>query len=174
MIFSEADTMGRMRSAPVPQMKRIPRKSLSEINLNALTAICLTAEEDQHLAKGVALFNEGKYWHAHEAWEKIWQKHAEDGRVFFQGLIQLAAAFHQCRRHIFRGFAVHLRQAREKLILFPGNFLGVNVSSLIDAIDANLLLIDRKKSFEEVDPSGIVIPYIQFRENKTLSLEGDS
>ena len=155
-------------------MRRIPRKSLSEINRAALTAICLTAEEIQHMAHGVALFNEGKYWHAHEAWEKIWQEHAEDGRFFFQGLIQLAAAFHQFQRQIFRGFAIHSLQAREKLILFPANFLGVDLTSLISAVDSNLLLIDQKHSFEELDISRIAIPKIQFRVAKALSLEADN
>ena len=30
-------------------------------------------------------------WHAHESW-KIWLRHTEDERLFFQGIIQHAAA----------------------------------------------------------------------------------
>ena len=52
-------------------MKRIPRKPISEIDLRHLTELQLTPDEVQHLAAGVALFNEGRYWHAHEAWEEI-------------------------------------------------------------------------------------------------------
>ena len=144
-------------------MKRIPRKSISEIDLRHLTDVWLTSDEARIFASGIALFNERKYWHAHEAWEEIWKEHPEDGRVFFQGLIQLAAGFHQLNRNIFRGFAIHLRQARERLALFPQEFLGIDLAPLLVAIDSNLKLIEGKKSFEEMDRTKIIIPEIQSR-----------
>ncbi len=144
-------------------MKRIPRKSISEIDRRNLTSVLLTPDEVQHFAAGVALFNEGKYWHAHEAWEEIWKEHPEDGRIFFQGLIQLAAGFHQLNRNIFRGFGIHLRQSREKLALFPREYLGVDVELLLRIIETNLKIIEGKNSFEELDRAKITIPEIQYR-----------
>lgn len=144
-------------------MKRIPRKSISEIDLHSLTAIQLTPGEAQRFAAGITLFNEGRYWHAHEAWEEIWKEHPEDGRIFFQGLIQLAAGFHQLNRNIFRGFAIHLRQSREKLALFPQEFLGVDVGSLLSVIGENLKTIEGKQSIEEIDRAMITMPEIQYR-----------
>ena len=45
--------------------------------------------------EGVRLFNEGRYWDAHEAWERIWVRLPKGAaeRRFCQGLILLAAAF---------------------------------------------------------------------------------
>lgn len=83
-------------------MTRIPRKSISQVDLHNLTVVRLTPAQADQFAAGIALFNEGRYWHAHEAWEEIWKEHPEDGRIFFQGLIQLAAGFHQLNRNIFR------------------------------------------------------------------------
>ena len=41
--------------------------------------------------RGAELFNSGKYFEAHEAWEEVW-KHSEGAlRNFSQGLIQIAA-----------------------------------------------------------------------------------
>ena len=144
-------------------MKRIPRKSISEIDLSNLSTIQLTPPEVQHFAAGIELFNEGRFWHAHEAWEEIWKEHAEDGRIFFQGLIQLAAGYHQLSRGITRGFVTHIRQAREKLALFPENFLDVNVAALLILIDANLSIIEGKSSLGEIDRSKIIVPMIQYR-----------
>lgn len=48
------------------------------------------------LARGARLFDEGSYFEAHEAWEARWRI-AEDAidRRLFQGLVQIAAAFHK-------------------------------------------------------------------------------
>lgn len=45
------------------------------------------------LEKGIALFNEGKYFEAHEAWDDLWldERDAAEKR-FYQGLIMAAGA----------------------------------------------------------------------------------
>jgi hypothetical protein len=55
----------------------------------------LHAERPREYREGVRLFDEGRYWDAHEAWEEIWreQPKGSDARRFYQGLILLAAAF---------------------------------------------------------------------------------
>ncbi len=51
---------------------------------------------DDSLACGARLFDAGSFFEAHEAWEAIWRIEADAGRrVFVQGLIQAAAAFHK-------------------------------------------------------------------------------
>jgi len=44
--------------------------------------------------RGVALFNAGYYWEAHESWELLWHAHGRRGPTaeLLQGLIKLAAA----------------------------------------------------------------------------------
>lgn len=87
----------------------------------------LSEEDRADLAEGVALFNAGKYWQAHEAWEKIWQRHAEPWRFFVQGLIQAAAAHHQLQRGIRHGVIKHLHNALVKLEAAPPDFAGMNL-----------------------------------------------
>lgn len=87
----------------------------------------LTDEDRADLAEGVALFNAGKYWESHEAWEKIWKRHAEPWRFFVQGLIQAAAAHHQLRRGIRHGVIKHLRNALLKLDAAPANFAALDL-----------------------------------------------
>jgi DUF309 family protein family protein len=67
-----------------------------EENLDMKAAVM----EIDALEKGIALFNDGKYFEAHEAWECLWlceQDGAE--KRFYQGLIMAAGAMlHYTRR----------------------------------------------------------------------------
>lgn len=47
------------------------------------------------IERGRALFNAGRYFEAHEAWEEVWLEERTEARTFLQGLIQIAAAFHK-------------------------------------------------------------------------------
>lgn len=139
----------------------IRKKSLSELDLSTLTHLVLTARDRTDFDKGVRLFNQARFWEAHEAWEAVWLRHPEDGRFFIQGLIQLAAAYHQLRRRIYRGFLIHLRRAQERLALFPDHFLGVDVAGLREEIGEALRRIDSEQGKACVDYSGIVPPKIR-------------
>jgi hypothetical protein len=47
------------------------------------------------IQEGIRLFNDRKYWHAHEAWESAWRALAEGPeRTHLQGLIQACGVFH--------------------------------------------------------------------------------
>ena len=88
--------------------------------------------------RGIALFNAGRFWHAHEAWETVWKRHrAEPSHDFFRGLIQLAAAHHQREHGRFDGMLIHFERARTKLARFAPVFLGVSVDQLLASTDAS-------------------------------------
>ena len=139
----------------------IRKKSLHELDLSTLTRFVLTAQDRTDFHRGIRLFNQGKFWEAHEAWEAVWLRHPEDGRFFIQGLIQLAAAYHQLRRGIHRGFRIHLRRAQERLVLFPDVFLAVDVAGLRKEIREALRCVGSKDETAGVDYSGIVPPKIR-------------
>jgi hypothetical protein len=62
---------------------------------------------------GIALFNAGYYWEAHEAWERIWHAHGRRGPVadLLKALIKLAAAGVKAREGRQAGVATHARRA---------------------------------------------------------------
>lgn len=90
----------------------------------------MSAADWDDLQRGLSLFHAHKFWDAHEAWELIWQRHKEPSRIFFQGLIQIAAACHQIQRGIFHGSMKHFNNALFKLTQFPEVFLTVDVVHL--------------------------------------------
>lgn len=54
--------------------------------------------KDHYFQLGIDAFNEGRYFDAHEEWEQIWLQEKGDDKPFYQGLIQVAAAFHHSSR----------------------------------------------------------------------------
>ena len=89
--------------------------------------------------------------------------HPEDGRFFIQGLIQLAAAYHQLGKKVYRGVVIHLRQAQERLKLFPSDFLGIDVPPILEVIDDSLAAIESRPSLADVDWETLQIATIQRR-----------
>ncbi len=63
--------------------------------------------------EGVALFNAGYYWEAHEAWEGLWLAHDRRGPTadVLKGLIKLAAAGVKVRQGQPHGITTHARRA---------------------------------------------------------------
>lgn len=79
---------------------------------------------------GISHFNEGRFFEAHEEWERLWLAESEPHKTFLQGLIQLAAAFHHHTRGNRRGAEALLAAAVAKLDQFPGNYHGLALAEL--------------------------------------------
>lgn len=95
----------------------------------------MTADADLSLyLAGLARFNAGEFYAAHELWEDLWLRNRSEARPFYQGLIQAAAAYH----HLERGKAVPavrlLAEATERLAPFAPTFLGAEVAPLLVAL----------------------------------------
>jgi len=105
----------------------------------------------------VALFNAGKYWESHEAWEKIWRRHPEPWRFFVQGLIQAAAAHHQLRRGIRHGVLKHLHNALVKLDAAPPDFAGLALAPFREDLHS---LLDRIEASEKMTASSLQLRFI--------------
>ena len=121
--MSKLDTSARIKPAYVLAKKDVIEPSLSGIDW-------------QDLQRGIDLFHAHKFWASHEAWEAVWRRHTQPSRIFFQGLIQMAAACHQIQQGVCHGAVKHCNNALLKLKQFPDGFLGVGVLGLVYAIEA--------------------------------------
>jgi predicted metal-dependent hydrolase len=98
----------------------------------------LDLADDPNMREGGRLFAEGRFWDAHEAWERVWivEKHGSRG-LFVQGLVQLAAAMHKLLVMENAPSAERLIvRAREKLGSYPASFEGFAVDELRAQMDA--------------------------------------
>jgi len=65
--------------------------------------------------EGVRLYNAGRFWEAHEAWETVWRAAPAAERAAWQGLIQAAAAMLHRERGNAHGLATLGEAAVAKL-----------------------------------------------------------
>jgi len=92
-------------------------------------------ERARLLREGVARFNRGEFFAAHESWEEIWRSTTPEPRDLFQGLVQVAAALHHFARRNRPDVARRvLGKARRRLEPFAPSTLGVDVGALLKAI----------------------------------------
>src|SRR5436309_15983092 len=97
------------------------------------------ADTAVQLRKGIDLFNAGRYWDAHEAWEEAWtpDRHGPD-RGFWKGLIQVAAgSLHYTRRNR-RGALNKWRGGLAYLEPYRPRHLGVDLEPLAAAVARHL------------------------------------
>lgn len=108
-----------------------PKTPVSAIDRALLAEPVLSSFAMAEYQRGWDLFNSREYWHAHEAWEQVWKGCATKSRIFFQGIIQLAAAYHLLfQPGRYNGMLRNFSKAEEKLRLFPDLFLRVDVREL--------------------------------------------
>jgi predicted metal-dependent hydrolase len=147
-----------------PSNHRPPKKKPGEIGTNPLRTLTLSTEDWAEVAHGIGLFNAGKFWHAHEAWELVWLRQSEDERLFFQGLIQLAAAYHHLTKKLLRtGYVNNLKKSGTILRVFAPEYLGIEVAPLLAAIESG---IEESNGTEDAVPTERevrLIPKIGFR-----------
>ena len=90
------------------------------------------------LRRGVELFNQGRYWDAHEAWEEAWapDRHGPD-RGFYKGLIQVAAGCLHYGRRNRRGAVNKWRSGADYLRPYLPGHRGVDLAGVVALTDAN-------------------------------------
>lgn len=84
---------------------------------------------EAHLRAGVAVYNEGEYHGAHDAWEDLWldlESGTDDERLL-HGLIQFTAAVYHARNGNWSGAVGLADSGRAYLRDVPGEYRGVNV-----------------------------------------------
>jgi uncharacterized protein len=165
--FSQQNSDMKARKIP-------PKKQPEQIAQNPLSDIEMTLDDWNDLERGIKLFNAGNFWHAHEAWEDVWKRHDEDERLFFQGIIQLAAAYHHIvNRLSYRGAVNNLDKSKAKLDVFGARYLGIEIQPLLNCIHQTKDLLEKigQRKFEEFEFPAM--PRIQFRKppNHDLAVE---
>ena len=102
------------------------------------------------LEHGIELFNSGRYWDAHEAWEGVWmpdRKGPDSG--FYKGLIQIAAGCLHYSRRNRRGAVNKWRTGADYLRPYLPAHCGIQLAPLVGAVDVYLVAM-RKENWPEL------------------------
>ena len=101
------------------------------------------------LRRGAALFDQGRFWDAHEAWEEAWLEEDGDVRLFLQGLIQVAAGYHKAMVQLQpNGCVKLLGSGLTKLAPLAPSFLGVDVATFVERVRVTLAEAERWRAGE--------------------------
>jgi predicted metal-dependent hydrolase len=122
--------------------------------------------------EGIALFNAGQFFEAHDAWEEIWKLTLDKRRErFYRAITQSAVTLELLRR----GRAVGVRQVFCSCVeLFEGLpevFMGLHISGHIENIRRAIApaLEDLETRFISINPASlfqIVLVYDPFKESR--------
>ncbi len=94
---------------------------------------------DARLDKGIEEFNRGLFFECHETLEAVWlEEHGED-RLFYQGIIQIAAGYYKLQQGVLIGAIKLWRTGLEKLEPYGAAHLGVDLASLVAPTKDNLV-----------------------------------
>jgi len=85
---------------------------------------------------GVAHFNAGEFFKAHEVWEELWLDAAEPEKTLLQGMIQIAAAFHHYGLGNLRGARSLAEAGVEKLSSHLDGYRGIDLARLVSEAKA--------------------------------------
>jgi len=103
---------------------------------------------DARLIQGIQEFNRGLFFECHETLEAIWLEEHGDDRLFYQGIIQIAAGYYKVEQGVLIGAIKLWRTGLEKLERYGPAHLGVDLASLVEPTKKNLALA------EAAEPSG--------------------
>ena len=95
-------------------------------------------EYDPRYLDGIAQFNAGEFFEAHEVWEDLWHDTAGPDRRFYQGLIQAAVAVYHAGNGNARGARRLFHSGRKYMSAFPDRHLGLNVPVFWAALERAL------------------------------------
>jgi uncharacterized protein len=74
------------------------------------------------LAEAIELFNHGEFYACHDALEALWVEAPVDEKKFYQGLLQIAVAFHHLGNKNLRGATVLLGEGRFRLVAYQPSY----------------------------------------------------
>jgi predicted metal-dependent hydrolase len=84
---------------------------------------------------GIALFNRGQFFDAHEVLEDVWRPSRGRRRPFLQALIQVAVGLHHHSRGNLLGARSLLARAGNTLAPYPSVYAGLKVAPLRASLD---------------------------------------
>ena len=86
--------------------------------------------------RGIALFNRGEFYEAHEVLEDVWRAAPAPEKLFLQGLIQISVALHHYSQGNETGAKSLLARGERNLAGYPETYAGVRLKPLRLAVAA--------------------------------------
>jgi hypothetical protein len=126
-LFEASSDLGRSKSLLEDKISKV-------LTLRSLESRASTKPESELLREGIDLFNQERFWEAHEALEEIWHPATGVDRDIIQGLILAAAALVHYQKNEINVYVSILGRAKDKLGTVD-EFKGIDIKHLRANID---------------------------------------
>ena len=123
----------------------------------------MPTQYDPRYLQGIAYFNDGLFFEAHDAWEAVWMQCEDESRKFYQGLIQAAVCLYHFGRRNTRGARKLFFSSHHYLASYQPWHLGIDVSRLLGEMErclADVAASDDPIPTAELDRA--LVPRIHF------------
>lgn len=120
----------------------------------------MSYENDPRFLKGIGEFNQQLFFECHETLEELWLEERGEERQFFQGIIQIAAAYYKLQQGVPVGAIKLWRTGMAKLKLYPPVYLAMNVEALVQSVQLDLDKLEAAQQRGEPTPV-LPLPAIQ-------------
>lgn len=140
-LFAEQADLNKSRSLLESKISKV-------VTLRPIESRVATRGEDETLRDGVDLFNQERFWEAHEVLEEIWHPAKGIDRDIIQGLILTAAALVHYQKNERTVCVSILGRAMEKLGTI-NNFKGLDIKRLRAGIEQ--ILKDNTPSLLQIE-----------------------
>ncbi|HUF37421.1 MAG TPA: DUF309 domain-containing protein [Anaerolineales bacterium] len=135
------------RSRFTSELPHLIGKHLVRPDTDAIAAAC-TGPISELAREGIALFNGGEYFEAHEVLEDAWNEDESAARELYRAILQIAVAYLQIERRNYRGAVKMLLRVRQWIDPLPDRCRGVDVAGLWAdalAVEAELLRLGEER-----------------------------
>jgi len=112
---------------------------------------------------GMELFNQGKFFEAHEELEAAWMAETGPIRDLYRGILQVAVAYYHAKHGNIVGARKMLARCTRWLAPFPAECQGLDIAALRDDADRLDRILAEVKPFEVNNPDYRVFPPLTLR-----------
>jgi predicted metal-dependent hydrolase len=104
----------------------------------------------QAFRHAIDCFNRRRFFTCHEVLEEIWLEEPPEEKPFYQGIIQVAAAFHHCHNGNLKGTRSLMQAGAEKLHRYPPDSHGLDLASLLAQLGPWLLRLHNNEPLDDL------------------------
>ncbi len=116
---------------------------------------------DPRVIKGIQLFNQKKFFEAHEELELAWRDETQPIRDLYRGILQIGVAYYHIQHRNFIGAQKMFIRAEKWLLPYSGFCLGINIGKLKkDATKISRMLNDGELN-QIITADGSIFPGIE-------------
>ena len=118
--------------------------------------MCEGPQADPRFKKAVELFNDGKWYDAHDVFEELWHETADPHRRSLQGVLQVAGGQLHLHRENRRGATILFGEALGRLKRPGTPDLGLDIQGLCTCIEKRLRALQ-----SDEDPELCTVPVLR-------------